>query len=61
MLHEAELHSTLLTIMVQIIDHFKEKKKKKKKKKKCPIPAHAKMPYPAPLCPKILAGALLMH
>ena len=29
MLHEAELHSTLLIIMVLIIDHFKDKKKKK--------------------------------
>ena len=40
--------------MVLIIDHFKERKKK------CPIFLHAraKVPYPAPLCPKILAGAL---
>ena len=39
--------------MVLITDHFKEKKK-------CPIvlPARANVPYPAPLCPKILAGAL---
>ena len=55
MLHEAELHSTLLIIMVLIIDYFKDKKKKKKG---IFLPTHAKVPYPASLCPKILAGAL---
>ena len=51
MLHEAELHSTLKIIMVLIIDHFKEKKSAL-----IFLPARAKVPFPAPLYPKILAG-----
>ena len=39
--------------MVLITDHFKEKKSAL-----FFWPARAKVPYPAPLCPKTLAGAL---
>ena len=39
--------------MALIIDHFKEKKSAL-----FFLPARAKVPYPAPLCPKVLAGAL---